>query len=53
MGGQGRCKHSMEQGNRSLQDEYKKGSSKAKKDRFVVLVASVVDCVESRACRGW
>ncbi len=36
MGGQGRCKHSMEKGNRTLQNKYKKGSSKAKKDRFVV-----------------
>ncbi len=36
MGGQGQCKHSMEKGNRMLQDEYKKGSSKAKKDRSVV-----------------
>ncbi len=51
MGGQGRCKHSMEKGNKTLQDEYKKGSSKAKKDKFVVLVASIVDCVELGACR--
>jgi hypothetical protein len=44
----------MEKGNRTLQDEYKKGSSKAKKDRSImVLVASVVDCVESGARRDW
>jgi hypothetical protein len=47
MGGQGCCK----QGNRTLQDEYQKGSSKPKKDKSVVLIASVVDCFESRACR--
>jgi hypothetical protein len=41
------------EGNRTLQDKYKKGSSKAKKDRSVVLVAFVVDCVESRACKDW
>jgi hypothetical protein len=42
----------MEKGNRTLQDEYKKGSSKAKKERSIVLgVASVVDCVELGACR--
>jgi hypothetical protein len=33
MGGQGHCKHSMEKGNKTLQDKYKKGSSRAKKDR--------------------
>jgi hypothetical protein len=46
MGGQGRCKHSMERGNITSYDKYKKGSSKTKKDKVVVLVASVVDCVE-------
>jgi len=49
MGGQGHCK----EGNRTLQDEYKKGSSKAKKDMYVVLVAFIVDCVGSRACKDW
>jgi len=46
MGGQGCCKHSMERESRTLHDKYKKGSLKAKKVRFVVLVASIVDCVE-------
>jgi hypothetical protein len=46
MGGQGHYKHSMEKGSRMLQDEYKMGSSKAKRDMFVVLVAFVVHCVE-------
>jgi hypothetical protein len=36
----------MEKGSKTLQDEYKKGSSKAKKDKSMVLVASVVDYVE-------
>jgi hypothetical protein len=36
----------MERGSRMLQDEYKKGSSRAKEDMFVVFVESVVDCVE-------
>jgi hypothetical protein len=36
----------MERGSKMLQDKYKKGSAKAKMDRFVVLIASVVDCVE-------
>jgi hypothetical protein len=36
----------MERGSRTLQDEYKTRSSKAKKDRSFVLVASIVDCVE-------
>ncbi len=39
-------KHSMEKGSRTLQDEYKKGSSKAKKDRSVVVVEFVVDYVK-------
>ncbi len=46
MGGQGCCKHSMERESRTLQDGYKKGSSRAKKDMFVVFVESIVDCVE-------
>jgi hypothetical protein len=29
-----------------MQDEYKKGSSKAKKDMFVVCVEIVLDCVK-------
>jgi hypothetical protein len=36
----------MEKGSKTLQDEYKKGSSRAKKDKFVVFVEYVVDCVE-------
>ncbi len=36
-----------------LQDEYKKGSSKAKNDRSIVLVAYVVDSIESKACKDW
>ncbi len=51
MGGQGRCKHSMERRSRTLQDEYKKGSSRAKKDRFVGFVETIVRCVEWGACR--
>jgi hypothetical protein len=43
----------MEKRNRTMQDEYKKGSSKAKKDRSINLVAYVVDCVKSRAYRDW
>jgi hypothetical protein len=35
----------MEKGSRTLQDEYKKGSSKAKEDKSIVSVAFVVDCV--------
>jgi hypothetical protein len=31
-------KHSMERGSRTLQDEYKKESSRAKKDRSVVIL---------------
>ncbi len=46
MGGQGCSKHSMERGRKTLQDEYKKGSSRAKKDRSIFLVESIVDCVE-------
>jgi hypothetical protein len=41
----------MEKENRTLQDKYKKGSSKAKKDKCVVLGSSIVDCVELGACR--
>jgi hypothetical protein len=41
----------MEKENRTMQDKYKKGSSKVKKDRSIVLVAFVVDCVELGACR--
>jgi hypothetical protein len=36
----------MERGSRMLQDKYKKGSSRAKEQRFVVFVEYVVDCVE-------
>jgi hypothetical protein len=36
----------MERGSRTLQDEYKKGSSRAKEHMSVVFVESVVDCVE-------
>jgi hypothetical protein len=32
MGGQGRCKHSMEKGSKTLHGKYKKGSLKAKMD---------------------
>jgi hypothetical protein len=34
-----------------LQDEYKKGSSRAKKDRFVFVVETIADCVEGGAYR--
>ncbi len=46
MDGQGHYKHSMEKGSRMLQDGYKNGSSRAKKERSVVFVEFVVDCVE-------
>jgi hypothetical protein len=51
MGGEGRYKHSMERRSRTLQDEYKKGSSRAKKDRFVGFIETIVRCVEWGACR--
>jgi hypothetical protein len=51
MGGQERYKHSMEKGSRTLQDEYKKGSSRAKKNRSMFIVEIVIDCVEGGACR--
>jgi len=51
MGGQWRCKHSTEKGNRTLHDEYKKGSSRAKKDRCVFIIEIVADCVEKGACK--
>ncbi len=52
MGGQRRCKHSMEMGGRMLFDEYKKGSSRAKK-RFVFIVEIVAHCVEGGAYKVW
>jgi hypothetical protein len=36
----------MERGSATMQDKYKKGSSRAKEDRSVVFVETVVDCVE-------
>ncbi len=36
---------------RTLQDKYKKGSSRAKKDMFVGFVETIVRCVEWGACR--
>jgi predicted metal-binding protein len=42
------CETSWQQ---TMQDEYKKGSSKAKKDMFVVCVEIVLDCVKWEACR--
>ncbi len=52
MGGQGRCKHSRKE-NKTLQDKYKKGSSKAKTKSLWFLVASIVDCVELGTCKNW
>jgi len=36
----------MQRGSRTMQNEYKKGSSRAKKDKYVVFVEIIVDCVE-------
>ncbi len=51
MGGQERCKHSMEKESKMLQDEYKKGSSRAKKDKSIFVVETVVDCVKGGTCK--
>jgi hypothetical protein len=41
----------MEMGSRMLWYEYKKGNSRAKKDKFVFVVEIVADCVEGRVCK--
>jgi len=41
----------MEKENKMLQDEYKKGSSRAKKDKSVFVVETVVDCVKGGTCK--
>ncbi len=51
MGGQERCKHSMEKESKMLQDEYKKGSSRVKKDKSIFVVETVADCVKGGACK--
>ncbi len=51
MGGQGRCKQSMETGGRMLLDKYKKGSLRAKKDKSMFIVETMANCVEGGACR--